>query len=72
MDIDIRTLLARLNPACKHAMTQAAELCVRQTHFSVDVEHLLMQLIEAPAPDVSLVLAQFALPRDALLIQLQA
>lgn len=70
MDIDIRTLLARLNPTCKQAMTQAAELCVRQTHFHVDVEHLLVHLLDAPAPDLALVLPQFGIARDIVLQQL--
>ena len=44
MDIDIRTLLGRLNPECKRTLNQAAELCVQQTHYNVDVEHLLFKL----------------------------
>ncbi|TKC87718.1 type VI secretion system ATPase TssH [Trinickia terrae] len=59
MDIDIRTLLSRLNPACKHAMEQAAQLCVRQTHYNVDVEHLLLQLLESNAPDLRVILERF-------------
>jgi type VI secretion system protein VasG len=35
MEIDIRTLLGRLNAECKRAMAQAAELCVKQTHYNV-------------------------------------
>ncbi|WP_233805314.1 type VI secretion system ATPase TssH [Paraburkholderia sp. HP33-1] len=61
MDIDIRTLLSRLNPACKHAMEQAAQLCVRQTHYNVDVEHLLLQLLESDAPDLRAILGRFSI-----------
>ncbi|PXW97476.1 type VI secretion system protein VasG [Sphaerotilus hippei] len=71
MDIDIRTLLGRLNPECRHAMTQAAELCVRQTHFHVDLEHLLSCLLEPPAPDVARVLQAFQIRPEALQAQLQ-
>ncbi len=71
MDIDIRTLLGRLNPECKRTLNQAAELCVQQTHYNVDVEHLLFKLLEGPAPDVGLILAQFNLKADALQAQLQ-
>jgi type VI secretion system protein VasG len=71
MDIDIRTLLARLNPECKQAMTRAAELCVKQTHFNVEPEHLLAQLLEGPSPDVAAVLQRFGVKPEMLAGQLQ-
>jgi type VI secretion system protein VasG len=71
MDIDIRTLLSRLNPECKLAMEQAAQLCVRQTHYNVDVEHLLLTLLESDAPDLKAILAHFAIKPETLTAQLQ-
>jgi type VI secretion system protein VasG len=71
MDIDIRTLLSRLNPECKLAMEQAAQLCVRQTHYNVDVEHLLLTLLESDAPDLKAVLSHFGIKPDTLTAQLQ-
>ncbi|MEM5299326.1 type VI secretion system ATPase TssH [Burkholderia sp. JPY481] len=71
MDIDIRTLLSRLNPECKLAMEQAAQLCVRQTHYNVDVEHLLLTLLESDAPDLKAILAHFAVKPETLSAQLQ-
>src|SRR6201985_2983926 len=71
MDIDIRTLLSRLNPACKYAMEQAAQLCVRQTHYNVDVEHLLLQLLESDAPDLRAILERFNVPSADVTAQLQ-
>ncbi|MGJ9416298.1 type VI secretion system ATPase TssH [Massilia sp. CMS3.1] len=71
MDIDIRTLLARLNPECKRAMGVAAELCVKQTHFNVEVEHFLVALLDAGAPDLMLLLAQFEVSPEAVRTQVQ-
>lgn len=71
MDIDIRTLLGRLDPECRHAMEQAAQLCVRQTHYSVDVEHLLLQLLEGGATDLHAILAHFDLSPEQVVAQLQ-
>jgi type VI secretion system protein VasG len=71
MEIDIRTLLGRLNPEVKGALNRAAELCVQHTHYNVDVEHLLYRLLETPAPDVGLILAQFELKPEQILSQLQ-
>jgi len=72
MDIDIRTLLSKLNPECKRALEKAAELCVQQTHYNVDVEHLLFKLIEADAPDATLILPHFDIKKDVILAQLQS
>ncbi|MBI2771771.1 MAG: type VI secretion system ATPase TssH [Burkholderiales bacterium] len=71
MEIDIRTLLGRLNPECKRALERAAELCVQQTHYNVDIEHLLYKLLEAPAPDVALILAEFDIKSEVMLAQVQ-
>jgi type VI secretion system protein VasG len=71
MEIDIRTLLARLNPECKRAMGVAAELCVKQTHFNVEVEHFLAALLDAGAPDLMLLLAHFGVGPDAVRTQVQ-
>ncbi|SDD62209.1 type VI secretion system ATPase TssH [Paraburkholderia lycopersici] len=71
MDIDIRTLLSRLNPECKLAMEQAAQSCVRQTHYNVDVEHLLLTLLESDAPDLKAILAHFSVKPETLTAQLQ-
>ncbi|BCG04347.1 protease associated ATPase ClpB (plasmid) [Paraburkholderia sp. PGU19] len=71
MDIDIRTLLSRLNPECKLAMEQAAQLCVRQTHYNVDVEHLLLTLLESDAPDLRAILTHFGIKAETLTAQLQ-
>jgi type VI secretion system protein VasG len=71
MEIDIRTLVSRLDPACKHAMELAAQLCVRQTHYNVDVEHFLLQLLESDAPDLRAILEHFEVAAADVCGQLQ-
>lgn len=71
MEIDIRTLLGKLNPECKRALEKAAELCVQQTHYNVDVEHLLFKLIETEAPDACLIFPEYDIKMDVILSQLQ-
>ena len=71
MEIDIRTLLSKLNPECKRAMGHAAELCVKQTQFSVELEHLLFTLLEERVPDFALVLRHFGINDSTVTAQLQ-
>jgi type VI secretion system protein VasG len=72
MEIDLRTSLARLDPACKHAMGVAAELCVAQTHFNVEVEHFLVALLDDSASDLALLLQHFAVSGDTVRSQVQS
>jgi type VI secretion system protein VasG len=72
MDIDIRTLLGKLNLECKRTLEKAAELCVQQTHYNVEIEHYLFKLLEADAPDVALIFTQYDIKIDGVLIQLQS
>ncbi len=59
MSSDIRSLITRLNPLCRRALEEAAELCVAQTHFNVEIEHLLIKLAETPGTDLDLILRHF-------------
>jgi type VI secretion system protein VasG len=56
---DIKALIGKLNPVCKRALETAAERCLSQTHFSVEIEHLLIQLIELPDGDVPCLLLYY-------------
>ncbi|KQV61430.1 type VI secretion system ATPase TssH [Duganella sp. Root336D2] len=71
MEVDIRSLLTRLDPECRRAMDAAAELCVQQTHFNVEVEHFLAALIDGGASDLLLLLRHYGVGGDAVRRQVQ-
>jgi len=71
MEVDIRSLLTRLDPECRRAMDAGAELCVQQTHFNVEVEHFLVGLIDGGAPDLMLLLRHYGVSADAVRRQVQ-
>ena len=56
MNVDLKKLLARLNPLCKKALESAAGLCVNRDHYEVDITHLLVQLLDEDKSDLSVVL----------------
>jgi type VI secretion system protein VasG len=72
MASDPRALIDKLNPACRKALERAAAVCVRQTHYGVEVEHLLAELLEAPAGDLHLLLRHHELDASAPLSELAA
>ncbi len=56
MQADIRKLLARMNPYCRHALEAAAGQCVSQSHYEVSVAHFLLHLLQDGKADCALLL----------------
>ena len=52
MSLDLQTLINKLNPVCRKGLEKAAELCVSQTHYNVEIEHLLLKLLDMPDTDI--------------------
>lgn len=59
--IAAKSLIAKLNPACRRALESSAGLCVSRTHFHVEIEHWLFKLLETPGTDLPIVLRQYSL-----------
>ncbi len=62
MDSNIRLLVEQLNNTCRRALEQAAQLCVKQSHYAVDIEHYLLALLDMPNTDLSVILDAFRIP----------
>ncbi len=56
MSLDLQSLIEKLDPACRKGLEAAAELCVSQTNYNVEIEHLLLKLLEAPDSDIHQIL----------------
>jgi len=52
MDINLKTLIAKLNDVTRSAATRAAGICVGLGQYEVDIEHLFLALLEQPGSDV--------------------
>lgn len=71
MSTELRTLILRLDGETRAAMERAAELCAQQTHFSVDPEHLLVELLRDEHGSLAKLLAHFRLSLPRTQEQLQ-
>ncbi|WP_127959553.1 type VI secretion system ATPase TssH [Serratia microhaemolytica] len=70
IQIDLPTLVNRLNPIARHALEAAAAHCVNVQEAEITVSQVLMQMISTPLSDVRLILNQAAIDSDALKGQL--
>ena len=61
VDIEMKSLLSRLNKQCTRALEAGAGMCVSRQHYEVTVEHMLHCLIEDPYSDVQSILRHFGI-----------
>jgi type VI secretion system protein VasG len=57
--VDLKSLLGKLNSTCRQALEKAAARCVAATHYNVELEHFLLELVEAKAPDLLSILRYY-------------
>ena len=70
MSLDLKTLVGTLERSSRGALERAAQRCLQLTHFEVEIEHLLLELIDIEGGDLACVLPHFALERDALIAEI--
>jgi type VI secretion system protein VasG len=59
MPVSPRSVVGKLNTACRRALEGAAGLCMSRTHFHVEIEHWLTKLLEPTDTDFPIVLRQY-------------
>ncbi len=59
INIDLKSLVVKLNEQCRNALEGAAGLCLARTHYNVEIEHWLLKLLEIPDSDIAVVLEKF-------------
>src|SRR3990172_1654585 len=70
MTSELKILIKKLNPVCRRAFEGAASLCVSQTHYNVELEHLLTKLVDLPDTDIHRILRYFDVSTSVLLAEL--
>ncbi len=64
MNINLKSLIGRLNHPTRGALEAAAGLCLSRTHYDVEIEHFLLKLLDVPGGDVPILLKNFGLDRS--------
>lgn len=59
MITNLKSLIDRLNSTCRSAMEGAAGLCLSNTHYEVDIEHVLLKILEQSNTDLHCILQHF-------------
>ena len=57
--IDLKSLIGRLDEACRRALEAAAGLTLSRTHYNVELEHWFLKLADAADGDLALILRHY-------------
>src|SRR5690606_1943438 len=66
MNVNLRSLVARLNEVTRNTLDSAAGLCLSRTHYDVEGEHYLMKLLDTSDSDLGHILRHYGINRSRL------
>ncbi|RMG02076.1 MAG: type VI secretion system ATPase TssH [Acidobacteria bacterium] len=66
MNVNLKSLVSRLNSTCRGALEGAAGLCLSRTNYDVEIEHLLAKLLEIENTDFQKILRHYECSIDRL------
>ncbi len=72
MNVNLRSLINRLNHETRSTVESAAGLCLSRTHYDVEVEHFLLKVLDKTDTDAAAIFRHFGLDRARLTRQLTA
>ncbi len=59
--LNLRSLIGRLDEVCRSALEGAAGLCLARTHYNVEIEHWLAKVLEVEGTDLQAILRRFSI-----------
>ena len=66
MNVNLKSLIGRLNDTCRGALEGAAGLCLSRTNYDVEIEHLLAKLLEQNDTDLHKICNHYEVNIDRL------
>src|SRR5215204_2723801 len=66
MNVNLKSLVGRLNETCRGALEGAAGLCLSRTNYDVEIEHLLAKILEQNDTDLHKICSHYEVNIDRL------
>ena len=66
MNVNLKSLVGRLNDTCRGALEGAAGLCLSRTNYDVEIEHILAKLLEQEDTDLHKICRHYEVNIDRL------
>src|SRR6202162_4417434 len=65
-DMNLKSLIGKLNDSTRGALEAAAGLCLARTHYDIEVEHYLTKLLDSTDNDVAAIFKHFEIDTSRL------
>ncbi len=69
---DLKALIATLNAPCRQSLEDSAASCVQRGHFTIELEHFLLELLDRRRTDLHAILGHYGIDHVALADELRA
>lgn len=66
MNVNLKSLVGRLNDTCRGALEGAAGLCLSRTNYDVEIEHILAKLLDEDDTDIHKIARHYEVNIDRL------
>ena len=66
MNVNLKSLVGRLNDVSRNALEGAAGLCLSRTNYDVEIEHILAKILEQDDTDLHKICSHFEVNVDRL------
>jgi type VI secretion system protein VasG len=66
VQINLKTLIGRLDDTCRAMLESAAGLALSRTHYDIEIEHWLLKLLDRPSSDLATIATHFGLDTGRL------
>ncbi len=66
MNVNLKSLVSKLNPETRSALEAAAGLCLSRTNYDVEIEHYLLKILDRMDGDAASILRHFGVDRSRL------
>lgn len=69
--LNLKSLVAKLNPLCRQTLESAAGLCLSRTNYNVEIEHWFLKFTERTDGDLESIVSAYELNMSRLIADLQ-
>ena len=71
MNVNLKSLIGRLDDAARGALESAAGLCLSRTHYDIEIEHFLLKAMDGADTDVARIFYHFTIDKSKLQKELE-
>jgi len=66
MQTSLKSLISKLDDTPRHALERAANAALSRSHFEVDIEHVLLELMDTPSSDAMAIFKAYSIDTSRL------